>query len=129
MSCWLWSLDSGHRGLSAVSISGIINQFIPFTKLKMKWPDRSRKPGSISPRPTRASVASAPARTDERGLARKLTLISAPAGFGKTTLLSEWGAGCKTPLEWSKAQIRAMWHDQSWAAKPPLSKISNTRNM
>jgi ATP/maltotriose-dependent transcriptional regulator MalT len=25
-----------------------------------------------------------------RGLGRKLTLISAPAGFGKITLLSEW---------------------------------------
>lgn len=28
------------------------------------------------------------------GLHRKLTLVSAPAGFGKTTLLSEWAAGC-----------------------------------
>ncbi|HEY74195.1 MAG TPA: helix-turn-helix transcriptional regulator, partial [Thermoflexia bacterium] len=34
------------------------------------------------------------------GLHRKLTLISAPAGFGKTTLLSEWGAGCGRPVAW-----------------------------
>ena len=34
------------------------------------------------------------------GLHRKLTLISAPAGFGKTTLLSEWAAGCQRPVAW-----------------------------
>jgi len=28
------------------------------------------------------------------GLHRNLTLISAPAGFGKTTLVSEWVVGC-----------------------------------
>jgi LuxR family transcriptional regulator, maltose regulon positive regulatory protein len=33
-------------------------------------------------------------------LHRKLTLISAPAGFGKTTLLSEWIAGCEIPAAW-----------------------------
>ncbi len=34
------------------------------------------------------------------GKHRKLTLISAPAGFGKTTLVSEWIAGCKRPAAW-----------------------------
>jgi LuxR family maltose regulon positive regulatory protein len=34
------------------------------------------------------------------GLDRKLTLISAPAGFGKTTLLSEWAAGAERPIAW-----------------------------
>jgi LuxR family maltose regulon positive regulatory protein len=33
-------------------------------------------------------------------LHRKLTLISAPAGFGKTTLVSEWLAGCGQPVAW-----------------------------
>ena len=34
------------------------------------------------------------------GLHRKLTLIAAPAGFGKTTLVSEWVAGCGRPTAW-----------------------------
>lgn len=38
-------------------------------------------------------------RLDE-GLSRKLTLLSAPAGFGKTTLLSEWVAACGRPTAW-----------------------------
>ena len=39
------------------------------------------------------------ARLDE-GQRRKLTLISAPAGFGKTTLVGEWIAGCGLPAAW-----------------------------
>jgi len=34
------------------------------------------------------------------GLHRKLILISAPAGFGKTTLISEWLAWCERPAAW-----------------------------
>lgn len=39
------------------------------------------------------------ARLDQ-GLERKLTLISAPAGYGKTTLLAEWAAAAALPLAW-----------------------------
>src|SRR5918997_2101859 len=34
------------------------------------------------------------------GLHRKLTLISAPAGFGKSTLAAEWVAGCGRAVAW-----------------------------
>ena len=34
------------------------------------------------------------------GLPGKLTLISAAAGFGKTTLASEWAAACGLPTAW-----------------------------
>ena len=36
----------------------------------------------------------------KEGLERKLTLISASAGFGKTTILSEWIAECDRPVAW-----------------------------
>jgi LuxR family maltose regulon positive regulatory protein len=42
--------------------------------------------------PVRPELVSRPRLLErlEAGLDRKLTLVSAPAGFGKTTLLSEW---------------------------------------
>ncbi|MBL8046936.1 MAG: AAA family ATPase, partial [Anaerolineales bacterium] len=52
--------------------------------------------------PPRAKAVLRPslvARLNE-GLPRKLTLISAPAGFGKTTLVSEWLAHCGRPAVW-----------------------------
>ncbi len=52
--------------------------------------------------PLRPTVVPRP-RLIERlntGLYRKLTLIAAPAGFGKTTLVSAWVAGCGHPVAW-----------------------------
>lgn len=39
------------------------------------------------------------ARLDQ-GLSRKLTLVTAPTGFGKTTLVSMWLASRKFPSAW-----------------------------
>src|SRR5581483_5135238 len=50
----------------------------------------------------RSEVVSRP-RLSERlneGLHRKLSLVSASAGFGKTTLVSEWVLGCGRPTAW-----------------------------
>src|SRR5262249_48819653 len=52
--------------------------------------------------PPRPHLVSRP-RLIERlneGLHHKLTLISAPAGFGKTTLISEWLTTCHQPPAW-----------------------------
>lgn len=53
------------------------------------------------PRPNMVSRARLLERLNE-GLAsgRKLTLITAPAGFGKTTLVSEWVTDCQRPIAW-----------------------------
>jgi LuxR family maltose regulon positive regulatory protein len=36
----------------------------------------------------------------KEGLRGKLTLVSAPAGFGKTSLVAAWRKQCETPLAW-----------------------------
>ncbi|GAB4531985.1 MAG: LuxR C-terminal-related transcriptional regulator [Anaerolineae bacterium] len=54
--------------------------------------------------PTRPELVSRPRLTERlnQGLHHTpgMTLISAPAGFGKTTLVSEWVAGCGRPAAW-----------------------------
>ena len=57
--------------------------------------------------PSRPNVVLRPClieRLDE-GLQGRLILVSAPAGFGKTTILSEWAAGCRR-LE---PEVRPAW--------------------
>ena len=65
------------------------------------WRYRSWRPSSTSP-PRRSRIVLRP-RLDERldeGLQRRLTLVSAPAGFGKSTLVAEWVAECGMPVAW-----------------------------
>ena len=53
--------------------------------------------------PPRAKIVLRPRlieRLNEGLFGRKLTLISASAGFGKTTLVSEWVASCGRPVAW-----------------------------
>ncbi len=52
--------------------------------------------------PVRPELVSRPRLTErlKAGLHRKLTLVCAPAGFGKTTLLSEWASRRERPLAW-----------------------------
>ena len=53
------------------------------------------------PRPRQALVARPTlfARLEE-GLRQKLTLVSAPAGFGKTTLIAAWARQAEYPVAW-----------------------------
>ncbi len=44
------------------------------------------------------------------GIERKLTLVSGPAGFGKTTLLSEWVAQLQSPVGWISLDVA----DNDW---------------
>jgi LuxR family maltose regulon positive regulatory protein len=52
--------------------------------------------------PTRFELVPRPRLTERlnQGMRGKLTLISAPAGFGKTTLLSEWAENSQRSVAW-----------------------------
>ena len=59
----------------------------------------------LYPPQARSNIVPRPRLTDQliEGLNRKLILISAPAGFGKSTLLAEWRAGREgdqMPMAW-----------------------------
>lgn len=65
----------------------------------MKTPVLATKLFIPPPRPNAILRTRLIARLNE-GLYRKLTLISAPAGFGKTSLISAWIVDCGRPAAW-----------------------------
>src|SRR6266536_940011 len=52
--------------------------------------------------PGRAGFVARPRLRDQldEGLARRLTLVCAPAGFGKTALLADWARRSQRPVAW-----------------------------
>ena len=52
--------------------------------------------------PSRQDIVKRPRLMEclRRADSHSLVLVSAPAGFGKTTLVSEWVAGCERPVAW-----------------------------
>ncbi len=70
---------------------------VPLLATKLYFPPASP---NLVPRPRLIEVLNG-------GLKRPLTLISAPAGYGKTTLLSDWraGFGSEYPLAWLSLDI------------------------
>ncbi|HSR31696.1 MAG TPA: helix-turn-helix transcriptional regulator, partial [Anaerolineae bacterium] len=74
----------------------------PLLRTKLYVP---RPPSELVPRPRLLERLDAGLGWHSDGFARKLTLVSAPAGFGKTTLLGECAAHCgrlvpKTRFAW-----------------------------
>lgn len=62
--------------------------------------------------PIRSSLVFRPklmSKLDE-GMKAKLTVVSAQAGYGKTTALSGWAKGCSSPVAWVSLDV----HDNDW---------------
>jgi LuxR family maltose regulon positive regulatory protein len=80
-------------GLGIVPYDGLMSTPILATKLFVP--------------PSRFNVVLRPRLIErlDQGLRGRLILVSAPAGFGKTTMISEWVAGCRS-LE---PEVRAAW--------------------
>ncbi|MBB6732157.1 LuxR C-terminal-related transcriptional regulator [Cohnella zeiphila] len=49
-----------------------------------------------------------------KGIKGKLTLVVAPAGYGKSTLLSEWAKSCETPVAWVSLDARDNDFERFW---------------
>jgi LuxR family maltose regulon positive regulatory protein len=79
---------------------------LPLLQTKLYVPSHQRQK-NVVPRPHLTEKLNA-------GLVGKVTLISAPAGFGKSTLLSEWSAALQVKLEADPATIPAISNHVTW---------------
>ena len=86
--------------IAAQTHQGLNEEAHPVARATLRPPTLPR---DLIPRPALAERL-------ERALSAPLTVLSAPAGFGKTTLLSTWAAACDRPLAWVSLE-------SSWSVK------------
>src|SRR4051794_19255989 len=74
-------------------------------------------PGWLRPPPLRAGVIERPRLTQalERLTHEPLTMVAAPAGYGKTTLLVSWAAATDRQVVWASVGSRDLDADGFWA--------------
>jgi LuxR family maltose regulon positive regulatory protein len=89
---------SERLGLAGIPQGGAIERYV-FYNSPMPAPIIATKLYIPLPRPKAVLRPRLIERLNE-GSSLRVTLISAPAGFGKTTLVSEWLAGCGRPAAW-----------------------------
>src|SRR5437868_14192543 len=84
----------------------------------------------IPPPPPKAVLRPRLIERLNEGLHRKLTLISAPAGFGKTTLISEWVASLSSefrPFASLKGMVLSSEFSQSDQTQNSKLKTQNSK--
>jgi LuxR family maltose regulon positive regulatory protein len=73
----------------------------------------------IPPPPPKAVLRPRLIERMNEGIHRKLVLVSAPAGFGKTTLVSEWVNVSGRP----EPKVRVTWLSLDEGDNDPLNRI------
>ena len=92
-------LDKGAANAKMIKESAKFFEPPPPSEIAMSMPLLSTK---LSAKPPRADFVPRPHLVERlnQGATQKLTLICAPAGFGKSTLVSIWAQQAANPVTW-----------------------------
>ncbi|HSP73177.1 MAG TPA: LuxR C-terminal-related transcriptional regulator, partial [Gaiellaceae bacterium] len=101
---------------------GTVAGMAELTLLSRRYERAPRRPPAVvltKLRPPRAAPGTLPrprlVHLLDEGAGRPLTVVVAPAGFGKTTLLAQWAAACSLPVAWVSLDERDRDPFRLWA--------------